>query len=175
MTAPGNGADALDTPGLRRRLACFLYEGILLFGVVMTAGLAWGVLTEQRHALVGQHGLQAVVFIVLGVYFVWFWSRKGQTLAMQTWHIRLLMNDGKPVPRWRAVCRYLLAWLWFLPALFTLWLTGPNSGPMAASVLLGGVLAYAAFARMNPSRQYLHDMICRTRLVTWRPTGRHAS
>jgi uncharacterized RDD family membrane protein YckC len=175
MTPTHPGADSLETPGLRRRLACLLYEGVLLFGVVVTAGLVWGVLTEQRHALVGQQGLQAVVFIVLGVYFVWFWSRKGQTLAMQTWHIRLLKTDGAPVTRWRALCRYLLAWLWFLPALIVLWLTGPNKGFVVTVVLLGGVLAYAALARLHPSRQYLHDRICSTRLVTWRPTGQQAS
>jgi len=84
------------------------------------------------------------------------------------------MADGGPVSRWRASCRYLLAWLWFLPALFTLWLTGPTSGPVATTVLMGGVLAYAAFARLNPARQYLHDLICGTRLVTWRPTGHQA-
>ena len=28
--------------GLARRLACFLYEGVLLFGVVMVAGLVYG-------------------------------------------------------------------------------------------------------------------------------------
>lgn len=175
MTSTPTGAGALETPGLKRRLACFLYEGVLLFGVVMAAGLVWGVLTEQRQALVGQHGLQAVVFIVLGIYFVWFWSRKGQTLAMQTWHIRLLRADGSPLSRGRALCRYLLAWLWFLPALLILWLTGPSSGPVVTTVLLGGVLAYAALARLHPTRQYLHDVICSTRLVTWRPTGRQAS
>jgi uncharacterized RDD family membrane protein YckC len=171
MTPLPIGHAPLETPGLRRRLACLLYEGVLLFGVVMIAGLAWGVLTQQRHALVGQHGLQAVIFIVLGVYFTWFWSRKGQTLAMQTWHIRVVMTDGGPLTRGRALCRYLLAWLWFLPALLILWLTGPKSGSTATAVLLGGMLGYAALARLHPSRQYLHDRICGSRLVTFRPTS----
>jgi hypothetical protein len=60
-------------PSLRRRMACFVYEGVLLFGVVMCAGLVYSSLTQQRHALVGLHGLQVVVFVVLGLYFVWFW------------------------------------------------------------------------------------------------------
>ena len=45
------------------------------------------------------HGLQAFLFLVLGLYFAWFWSHGGQTVAMKTWHIRLLTHDGRPVPR----------------------------------------------------------------------------
>ena len=61
---------AAPTPGVARRLACFLYEGVLLFGVVMIAGLAYGVITQQRHALAGSTGLQIVLVLVLGAYFV---------------------------------------------------------------------------------------------------------
>ncbi|MDP3615807.1 MAG: RDD family protein, partial [Rubrivivax sp.] len=107
----------LCTPGLARRLACFLYEGVLLFGVVVIAGLGYGIVTQQRHALVGSTGLQAFLVLVLGLYFVHFWSRSGQTLAMLTWHIRLVTASGQPVSRLRAACRYLLSWIWFLPAL----------------------------------------------------------
>ena len=32
-----------DPPGFARRLACLMYEGVLLFGVVMLAGLLYGV------------------------------------------------------------------------------------------------------------------------------------
>ena len=122
------GAEVLpgapQTPGLRRRMACFLYEGVLLFGVVWTAGMIYGVITRQQHALVGTHGLQAFVFVVVGLYFVGFWSHRGQTLAMQTWRIRLVTREGHAVSKLRAVGRYLLAWLWFMPALFAVWLIG---------------------------------------------------
>jgi uncharacterized RDD family membrane protein YckC len=111
-------------PGAAQRLGCFLYEGVLLFGVVVIAGLAWSWATQQRHALEGQHGLQAFLFLVIGAYFVWFWTHGGQTLAMKTWHIRLVARDGGPVSPARALCRYLLAWLWFMPALATVWLSG---------------------------------------------------
>ena len=77
----GPGDDA--APGLWRRMACFIYEGVLLFGVVMIAGYLFSTLTQQRNALNGRHGLQAFLFIVLGIYFVWFWSRGGQTVAMK--------------------------------------------------------------------------------------------
>jgi uncharacterized RDD family membrane protein YckC len=170
MTAGADDAPA--APGLTRRLACFLYEGVLLFGIVMVAGLLYGIVTNQRHALTGALGLRVFLFVVLGVYFVYFWSRRGQTLAMQTWHIRLVTRAGVPPTRARAALRYLLAWLWFVPALAVLWLSGLKGGLATTVVLLTGVLAYAALARLHPERQYLHDLLCDTRLVTWRPPTR---
>ncbi len=160
------------TPTLLRRLACFVYEGVLLFGVVMVAGFAYSTLTQQRHALSGIAGMQAVVFVVLGVYFAGFWSRTGQTLAMQTWQIRLVGASGERVPLLRAVARYLLSWLWFLPALLSLYLSGLKGGGPAFAALTAGVVAYAALAWLRPDRQYWHDAICRTRLVMAQPRVR---
>ena len=171
VAAPG----ALVTPGLARRLACFVYEGVLLFGVVMAAGLVYGVVTQQRHALVGAFGLRVFLFLVLGAYFVWFWTRSGQTLAMQTWRIRLVTRDGRPVTRLRALCRYLLAWLWFAPALVALELAGLQGALPAFGALVAGALAYGALAWLHPDRQYWHDAACGTRLVTWSPPPRHAT
>lgn len=155
-------------PSIRRRLAAFVYEGVLLFGVVMAAGLVWSLAAQQRHALVGRHGLQAVLFVVLGVYFAWFWSHGGQTVAMKTWHIRLVRSDGRTVSTARAAARYLLAWLWFAPALVTVWLAGLHGGGAVAGVLTAGVLGYAASALLHPSRQFLHDVLCDTALVDTR-------
>jgi uncharacterized RDD family membrane protein YckC len=159
----------LPTPGIWRRLACFLYEGVLLFGLVMTAGLVYGIATQQRHALVGSTGLQVFMLLVLAAYFVHFWSRSGQTLAMLTWHIRLVTAQGEPVSRGRALARYLLSWIWFLPALATVHFSGLKGAGPTLGAVLAGVLAYAALARLHPDRQYWHDALCGTRLVTWRP------
>ncbi|HJV62934.1 MAG TPA: RDD family protein [Albitalea sp.] len=159
----------LTAPSLRRRLACFLYEGVLLFGVVMVTGLVYAGLTQQRSESVGRSGLMAVLFIVLGLYFVWFWSHGGQTVAMKTWHIQLVDSRGQPVGAWRALARYLLAWLWFLPALAVASASGIHGGAIIG-VLLAGIAVYAAISRMHPSRQFLHDVLCGTRLVTRRPT-----
>ena len=160
------------TPSLRRRLACFVYEGVLLFGVLMITALVYGLGTEQRHALVGQSGLQVVLFLVLALYFVVFWSRGGQTLAMKTWHIRVLTAAGVPLSPLRALLRYQLAWLWFLPALALAHGSGLRTGGAIAGTLLAGVLAYAGIARLMPQRQFLHDIIAGTRLAHWQPAPR---
>ena len=150
-------------------MACFAYEGVLLFGVLMMAGYLFSSLTQQRHALEGRHGLQAFLFVVLGIYFGWFWSRGGQTVAMKAWHIKLVDGNGQPVSQSRAVARYLMSWLWFAPALLVVWLSGIRS-PSGTFMALGlGVLAYAMLALLLPSRQFLHDVVCGTRLVSSRP------
>ncbi len=152
-------------PSLQRRLLCLVYEGVLLFGVVMLAGLVYGVVTQQRHALAGSTGLKAFLFVVLGLYFVYFWSRSGQTLAMLTWHIKLVGPHAAAVSPARAAARYLLCWLWFLPALALVHFSGlQGTGPTLA-VVAAGVLAYAALARLRPDRQFWHDTVCQTRLI----------
>jgi uncharacterized RDD family membrane protein YckC len=141
--------------------------------VLMVAGLVYGVATNQRHALAGAFGLQVLLFFVLGAYFVGFWCRQGQTLAMRTWHIRLVRVEGadslRPPGPLRAAARYLLAWLWFLPALAALHFSGLKGGAATVAILLAGAVTYALLSRLHPQRQFLHDALCGTRLVTWRP------
>jgi uncharacterized RDD family membrane protein YckC len=161
-------ATALPAPPLLRRLLCLVYEGVLLFGVVMLAGLFYAGVTQQRHALHGQWGLRIFLVFVLGVYFIGFWIRGGQTLAMKTWHIRLLSADGTPVAPARGAVRYLLSWLWFMPALAVVYFSGLTGTAAISASVLAGVLAYAALAWLHPTRQFWHDIVSGTRLVDTR-------
>ncbi len=149
-------------------MAAFVYEGVLLFGVSMTAAYLYGALTQQRHALQGRHGLQAFLFLVLGIYFVWFWARSGQTVAMKAWHIRLVRRDGTPVTQRRAALRYLLSWAWLAPALASIAILDVRRPRDIAGWLLGGIVVYAALSRLHPRRQFIHDALCDTELVNWR-------
>lgn len=170
MSGPdANGAASeWRTPTLGRRMTCFMYEGVLLFGVVWAAGMVYSLATGQRHAMTGQTGMQLVQFLVLGVYFVWFWSRTGQTLPMQTWNIRVVTATGVPLTRLRAACRYLAAWLWFLPALLAAHLADIRGGLAVSVILLAGVLTYSLLSLLHPRRQFLHDALCGTQLVEWK-------
>lgn len=166
--SPANGSpEALSTPGLWRRMAAFVYEGVLLFGVLFVAGYLYSALTQQHHALKGQTGLQAFAFIVLALYFVLFWSRGGQTVAMRAWNVRIVTADGQPVSQARALARYVASWLWFVPALLTARLAGLHSASEIFALMITGVVAYALLALVHPQRQFLHDALCGTRLVTW--------
>ena len=164
---PSPAAPELTAPSLRRRMACWLYEGMLMFGVVFIAGYLFSALTQTRHALDNRHELQAFLFLIFGIYFTWFWS-KGQTLAMKTWHIRVVDLQGRPLSQPRALMRYVLSWSWFLPPLAVgfIW----ELPAAEVSVLLGGWVAiWAVLARFHPQRQFWHDAMAGTRLVSSRP------
>jgi len=160
----------LQAPGLWRRMACWLYEGMLLFAVVFVAGYLFSALTQTRHALDNRHVQQAFLFVVLGIYFTWFWA-KGQTLAMKTWHIRVVDTQGRQVTQARALLRYLLSWLWFLPALAAIAPFG-LSGAESATIVLGWVAVWALLSRFHPQQQFLHDALAGTRLITSAPLSR---
>lgn len=151
-------------------MACFVYEGVMLFGVVMIAAYLFSSLTQQRNAMQGRHGLQAFLFIVLGIYFVWFWSHGGQTVAMKAWNIRVVSRDGSSVSQARALVRYLLSWLWFLPALAAVWIAGLTGTLAISCAMLAGVVGFASLAWLRADRQFWHDTVCGTRLITWRTT-----
>ncbi|MDI9332033.1 MAG: RDD family protein [Alphaproteobacteria bacterium] len=155
--------EPVRAPGLRRRMACWLYEGMLLFGVIFIAGYLFSTLSQTRHALVHRMGQQAFVFLVLGIYFVWFWH-KGQTLAMKTWHIRIVDTHGHPVSQARALARYLLSWSWFLPplALIRAWDLPVGSGSV---FIFGWISIYAILSRFQAQGQFWHDALAGTRLI----------
>jgi uncharacterized RDD family membrane protein YckC len=162
MTAAASAGPA--TPGLLRRLASLFYDAFLATGIAIVVGVVYGIATQQRHALVGMHGLQATVFVVLGLYFVWCWSQTGQTLPMRTWRIRLLTHEGATVSPKRALARYLAAWIWVLPPLVWAWFD-PSIERRLGWIALGWAALYGVSALLHPRRQFWHDVACGTRLV----------
>ncbi|MBH1964394.1 MAG: RDD family protein [Comamonadaceae bacterium] len=154
---------AFTAPALWRRMACWLYEGTLMFAVVFLAGYLFSALTQTRHALQNRHGLQAFIFVVAGIYFAWFWS-KGQTLAMKTWHIRVVGSNGLPLPQWRALLRYFLSWIWFLPPLLVMAPFGLSGGEISV-LMIGWVIVWALLSRFQQHGQFWHDVWAGTRLV----------
>ncbi len=174
--APSTASDsslarsATVAPSLRRRMACWLYEGILMFGVVFIAGYLFGTLSQTRNALDNRNALQAFLFVVFGIYFVWFWA-KGQTLAMKTWHIRVVDTAGRPVSQARALGRYLLSWLWFLPPLLGVAPFALPAGEVTV-IVIGWVAVWALASRLHPQQQFWHDALAGTRLVHWMPPSR---
>jgi uncharacterized RDD family membrane protein YckC len=175
MTGGADAGAGRPPPPLWRRLACMVYEGIILFGLVMVAGYLYSSLTQQRHALQGTTGLQAFLFVVLGIYFVGFWSRSGQTLPMKTWHLRVVCIDGSAVPQWQALLRYGLSWLWFIPALASAHVAGVRSGLAMFFILAAGMAGYVLIARVRADRQFLHDLACGTRVIDTRPQPAQSS
>jgi len=156
----------LLTAPLWRRMSCWIYEGLLLFGVIFIAGYLFGTLTQTRHAMNNRHGLQAFVFLVLALYFTFFWH-KGQTLAMKTWHLKIVNTQGQALSQLQALVRYAYAWIWFVPPLAMTALMGWSS--------LQGLLAWSAWAfawamlsKLHFDQQFWHDHWAHSRVVDTR-------
>jgi len=76
--------------------------------------------------------------------------------------------QGQAVSQLRALARYLLCWIWFVPPLALIW--GLDLPLGSGSVLiLGWVVIYAILSRFHPQRQFWHDVWAGTRLVDVRP------
>lgn len=120
-----------------------LYESLLLLGVLSVTFMVPHLILGMgfKLALPGWI-LMTHVFIVLGAYFIWYWSHGGQTLAMQTWKIQLTTATGTQPSMVQLLVRYALTW----PSL----------------VYFGVGLIWAIFDR---DRQFLHDRLAGTRLV----------
>lgn len=156
--------DPLAAPGLRRRMACWLYEALLLFAVGLIATLVFSVAIDMRSGIDPRRWLlQVFLAVVFGVYFTFFWSR-GQTLAMKTWRIAVRDRHGRPLTQGRAFLRYVYCSIWVLPPLaalasrhFTLW--------QLAGIFFGWVALWAWLSQFHPQRQFWHDEMAGTRLV----------
>jgi uncharacterized RDD family membrane protein YckC len=154
----------LTAPGLLRRMACWLYEALVLFAVGLIATLVFSVAVNMRSGIDPRRWLlQAFLAVVFGIYFSVFWSR-GQTLPMKTWRIAVRDRHGRPLTQGRALLRYVCCSIWVLPPLaalasrrFTLWELG--------GIFFGWVAFWAVLSRLQPQGQFWHDIWAGTRLV----------
>ncbi len=138
------------TPGIGRRLGAMLYEGLVVFSILLIGFLlpqivlsGWGFNPSGR--LLWLH-----VFLLLMVYFLWCWLNGGQTLPMKTWKLRIVDQHATPARPLQALLRYCAAW---------------------PSILFFGIGIF--WALLDRDRQFLHDRIAGTRIVSY--TGPTAS
>jgi uncharacterized RDD family membrane protein YckC len=105
MSLQAESGAAAAAPSLSRRMACFVYEGLILFGIGLIPGAIGALfvaLTGHQHPLQSDAALRVITFVIYAVYFSWFWSARGQTLPMQTWHIRVVTTSGEALTQARA-------------------------------------------------------------------------
>ncbi|MFU8821650.1 MAG: RDD family protein [Gammaproteobacteria bacterium] len=95
-----NGDPRGRPPGLARRLAACLYDGLVLVAVLMVAGAAWVALSGA--AAPPGHWMFRVYLLAVSALFLGMFWRRGETLGMRAWKLRLEGADGRP-PGWRRV------------------------------------------------------------------------
>jgi uncharacterized RDD family membrane protein YckC len=176
-SSPATSATASTAPlaKLFPRLAAAVYECVLLFGVYFISAYLYLAVTRTQFPIPAEQAavFSAYIACVMGAYFVFFWVKGGQTLAMKTWEVRLANADGTRVSAPRAVLRYLLGWALIvtLAALITKGLM-LASDPAAAHivaltyplVLALLLVACVAYAMNDRDKQFLHDRLLGTRL-----------
>ncbi len=142
-----------------RRLMSAVYEGVILFGVVFFFAYGFSALTSFR----GGEGhlrtaFQIYLFLLLGVYFTWFWSKGRRTLPMKTMGVTLVTaSEGRPLSTLRAAWRYCMASLLFWGLLAVVW-------KLSAWWLVLWPLPFA-WSLFNPRHQTLYDLLAGTMLV----------
>lgn len=139
--APVRTQAPLRLASLRLRLISLAYEGLLLFAVLFVFSYLFLSLARDAQSGLPRAIFQVYLLSVCGVYFVFCWTRGGQTLPMKTWRMRIVTEDGRALSVGRAFRRYLLA----IPGM-----------------LSGISLLWAPFDR---ERQFLHDRLAGTRIV----------
>ncbi|MBL4581531.1 MAG: RDD family protein [Gammaproteobacteria bacterium] len=116
----------LHRAGLMRRLAALLYDGFLVAALWMVLGFGLQLIvgTESNQLVDGivqtDPLLDAILFTLMVAsssgFYIWFWTKSGQTLGMIAWRIKLESVDGGLIDFKQGVIRYIAAW----PAFFLL-------------------------------------------------------
>lgn len=133
--------------GLLRRLGALLYDTLLLLAIFMIATALFLPLTRGEALTAATHPLLELIYRVtllalLTLYYGFSWTRRGQTLGMATWRIRVEREDGAGLGCGDALKRLAAATIAFLPAgLGLLWVA------------------------VDPQRRAWHDRMTRTRVV----------
>ena len=96
-------------PGWLRLSACMVYDGLVVLALSFALALGFILLLGDASHGLKRYALQLFLWLGVGFYFVWCWRKSGQTLAMQTWQLKL-SHDQADLLNWpQAWLRYALA------------------------------------------------------------------
>jgi uncharacterized RDD family membrane protein YckC len=148
-----------------------VYEALIAVAVSFLAGLAFvlayaAITGDARVRVEGtaRVALQAYIVAVLGAYFVGFW-RRGHTLPMKTWRLRLVATGGGPVGARVALLRYVCAAAALIPAFVGALELRQNTHSVLAWLALAPACIAVAWCLWDADGQSLYDRIAGTRLV----------
>ena len=127
---------------LIKRYLAVIYEALLMLALALVSTAVYIMLVGDASSGWKRLGLQVLLWAAIGVYFVRCWVVTGQTLASQTWKLKVVDAHGQLLHKQQAVMRYLVASMLMLPAGITLW--------------------WAIFDR---EQQFLHDRLLGSRII----------
>jgi uncharacterized RDD family membrane protein YckC len=95
--------------GLLRRLGAMVYDALVVIALVMvTLFLLTGL---NRFEAVHGPWVNAILFLEIFAFFAFFWIRRGQTLGMLAWRLRVQNPGGVPINLTQATLRFIGALL----------------------------------------------------------------
>ena len=156
-----------STPGLWRRIVCLIYEFLLLLAVLFIASFIFHLIFSDTQTAYFKPLFQFYLLVIMGCYFIWFWTHGGQTLAMQTWTMRLVAADGSGLTKKQAVTRYLFTLIGILffvviDQLIPFEFITYYQLIFISILLFGSGFIWAVFDR---DHQFLHDRLAGTRII----------
>lgn len=156
----------VNYPRRLKLFASMMYEGMLLFGLTFTGAYIFDTLTQSHEADHLMWQRQAVLFLLVGLYFLVCWRRQGQTLPMKTWDIVLRSKDGTRLSWQQLIIRYLLMWVLPLIGAFIVYTIAQAVGWMSINMFI----IFCPFLNLVPTlfradRQMLHDVFVGTELI----------
>jgi hypothetical protein len=78
-----------------------------------------------------------------------------------------VFKTGQALSQRRALLRYVLSWVWFLPPLLLTLSFGLHPGQVGLLTVIW-VIVWALLSRFQAQKQFWHDVWAGTRLVTYR-------
>ncbi|MDJ0700637.1 MAG: RDD family protein [Woeseiaceae bacterium] len=102
-----------------RRIGAMIYDALLVFAfLVMLAILSTAYLGGESVYAGGPmyvRGYNVVRFLIIFLFFVLYWTRRGRTLGMQSWGLQLQTADDRLPSLSQATIRFFAALLSWLP------------------------------------------------------------
>ena len=85
-------------------VAFLLFNLMIKLGVISMAGFEHAI-DLKRSSLVYSLLVDGFSIFWVAFFFVWFWSRSGQTLGMKAWRLRVQNQDGTRISKTTAIAR----------------------------------------------------------------------
>ena len=104
-----NESDMTHNVTRLRLFAACVYELLLLVALWMLCTWIFVSLFGSATSPYNLFFLRLFLWLASGAYFVWYWSKTGQTLAAQTWKIKLVNQQNATLSIKQALIRYVLA------------------------------------------------------------------
>ena len=166
---------SLPIAGLWRRLGAMLYDTLLIVAVLMAATVPFLPFLHGRVLVPSEVGALAYIYwlwqlAVIVVFFGYFWTRRGQTVGMLAWRVRLECRDGSCIGWAGAVSRIAIALALLAPffvgypLIWERW-ADPRLRILATCVALAPAVIAHLWLLVDRDRLSLYDRWTHSRMV----------